>query len=132
MVGATAIADGLGRLLHRGVRRPVFFVYVSSEAAPPADEVRRRISTTLNDPRIGLAGHVILFAGSPFRATIVRSVVTSMNLFTRASHPSTAVSSRTKAVDELCSYMKRASTDPAPTRVELATFLDAWLPEQAR
>ncbi|MCR9162998.1 MAG: hypothetical protein ACE37F_14865 [Nannocystaceae bacterium] len=129
--GADAIVSGLHLLRERGVVRPLLYAFVSKTAAPPPDEARVRLTTALRDPALQLAGHVILFSGSAFRATIVRSVLTGMTLLSRQSYPSTAVWKLEASVEAACGYLRDAGSRPAVEPDQLAAFLREFLPPAA-
>jgi hypothetical protein len=96
-------------------------VLESSAKLTMAPDLRESVDAYVRRYSTRFTGAAIVFEGAGFQATVVRSVVTAINLASRASHP-------TKVFDDLragCSWLGRATPgEPTAARLfELATQL---------
>ena len=78
-------------------------------STPP--EVRKALAELLSTYKDNLAGAAIAFEGEGFRMTMVRSVITAINMMTRTRFPNSVFSNTTEAIDWL--HERSTSSDSA-------------------
>ncbi len=128
MRGAEMIDAALRRAVDGGVWRPGVVAYVAANVEPPGEDVRRFLAKSLSDPRYDIAGHLTVFAGTGFRATVVRSVLTAISLFSRSAHPQHVTGSMKDGVAWMHDALLQAGTHPAPEPAALHAFAESWFP----
>lgn len=88
-------------------------------STPP--EVRKGLAELLSTYKDNLAGAAIAFEGEGFRMTMVRSIITAINMMTRTRFPNSVFSNTTEAIDWL--HERSTSSDSAIRVHHLITTL---------
>lgn len=110
--------SALAACARRHPRQTLFLCVVSVNSDPPDAPVREASSKMVRDHAQDLLGCACVIEGSGFRAAVVRSVLTGMNLLVRAQVPSAFFQDTSGAVEWLSSRAEHSL-------VGLAEQLDA-------
>ena len=94
---------------------------IGDRATPPDSTVRAALAAMLKDNEQGIVASAVVFEGSGFRASMIRSVVIGISLLSRPKCPHTVFASTAEGTEWLSGYMKsNGSPHYAPDRVRLA------------
>jgi len=86
--GVNAIARGMGKLTQRQQTACSISIVERKSGPGTSPEVRTAVAEIVRKYDTSISGAAVVCDGSGFRATAVRSVVTAINMASRASHPS--------------------------------------------
>lgn len=86
--GVAAIGRGLGRLTQRQQKACAISIVERRAGPGTTAEARVAVAELVRKYDTSISGSAVVCDGSGFRATAVRSVVTAINMASRASHPS--------------------------------------------
>ena len=94
---------------------------IGDHATPPDADTRAALAKMLKANETRIVASAVVFEGSGFRASVIRSVVVGIAMLSRPKCPHTVFASTAEGTEWLSGYMKsNGSPHYAPDRVRLA------------